>query len=402
MRGNKRKLIALVILGACIKWGTAQNNLVNQPKNNRSKESNFIFTTVKDVFATSVKNQGSSGTCWSYSGNSFIESEMQRMGKEPVDLSEIFTARNSYHDKAKLYILNNGAIKWGDGGEFHDVINMYKKYGTVPQEVYTGLKEGQLRNNFKEMQNEIKPALDSLVKISAKNRLPDNWLSKIDSVLDKHLGKIPKSFIYKGKSYTPKTFARDVVGINTEDYVGISSYKDYPYYQKFVLPVPDNWSHDTYWNVPMKDITDIIDHSIEKGYSVGWATDVSEPYFSYKNGVAYVPDVELDNLTPEIKKDLFTAPKKDKVITEEMRQKALNNLSTTDDHGMHIVGLAKDQKGKQYYKVKNSWGTHNDLGGYLYVTKPYVQYKTTAVLVHKKGIPRKILKRLKPNKSIGL
>ena len=380
----------------------AQDDLINKLKSNQSQNANFQFTTIHDVGATSVKNQGSSGTCWSYSGNSFLESEMQRMGKKPVDLAEIFTARNSYHDKAKLYVLNGGAISWGDGGELHDVINMYKKYGAVPQEVYTGLKPGQNLNNFKEMQAELKPVLDSLVQASSKSKLTDNWMTSVDAVLDKYLGKVPANFAYEGKNYTPKTFAKEVVGINPEDYVEISSYKDYPYFQRFVVPIPDNWSHDTNWNVPMKDLTAIIDNAVAKGYSVGWATDVSEPYFSYKNGVAYVPDINLDQITPENKKDLFTEPKKDKMITEDMRQAGLNNLSTTDDHGMHIVGLAKDQSGKEYYMVKNSWGVTNDYQGYIYVTRPYVEYKSTAILVHKDALPKAIKKQLKPTKSIGL
>lgn len=380
----------------------SQDNLVKSLANNKSDNPNYQFTIIKELGNTSVKNQGSSGTCWSYSGNSFLESELLRKGKPKLDISEIFTARNSYHDKAKLYVLNNGAINWGDGGELHDVINMYSKYGTVPQEAYTGLKPGQLKNNFSEMQSKLKPVLDSLVKVSEKSKLSDNWLSSVDTILDKYLGKVPENLTYNGKSYTPKSFANEVVAINPHDYVEISSYKDYPYYQKFVVPIPDNWSHDSDWNVPMEDLTQIIDYAINKGFTVGWATDVSEPYFSYKNGVAYVPDVDLNNITPEMKKEFFTGPKPDKKITEEMRQTALNNLSTTDDHGMQIVGLAKDQTGKEYYMVKNSWGATNDFDGYLYVTKAFVLYKTTAILVHKDGIPKNIKKMLKPTKNIGL
>ncbi len=163
----------------------AQDDFINKLKNNQSQNANFQFTTLKDVGATSVKNQGSSGTCWSYSGNSFLESEMQRMGKKPVDLAEIFTARNSYHDKAKLYVLNNGAISWGDGGELHDVVNMYKKYGAVPQDVYTGLKQGQSLNNFSEMQGKLKPVLDSLVQAASKGKLTDNWMASVDAILDR-------------------------------------------------------------------------------------------------------------------------------------------------------------------------------------------------------------------------
>ena len=380
----------------------AQDNLVNSLKNNHSENPDFKFTIIKENGATSVKDQGSSGTCWSYSGNSFLESEMIRMGKQPIDLAEIFTARMSYHDKAKLYVLNNGTgITWGEGGALHDVINMFRKYGIVPQETYTGLVNGQTRNNFAEMSEVIKEMLNVYAKNPSK-KLSANWLDNIDSMLDAYLGKIPETFTYNNKKYTPKTFAKEVVGINPDDYVEISSYKDYPYYKPFVLPVPDNWSHDRVWNVPMEELTTIIDYAIKNGYTVGWATDVSEPYFSYKNGIAYVPNINLNNIDAETKANLFNGPKPDKVITEDMRQDALNNLTTTDDHGMQITGLAKDQTGKEYYIVKNSWGSTNDYKGYLYATKPYVQFKSTAILVHKDGIPKDIIKKLKVSNSPSL
>ena len=398
MNKVKFSLIALSF-GACL---FAQDNLVNSLKNNHSENPDFKFTIIKENGATSVKDQGSSGTCWSYSGNSFLESEMIRMGKQPIDLAEIFTARMSYHDKAKLYVLNNGTgITWGEGGALHDVINMFRKYGIVPQETYTGLVNGQTHNNFAEMSEVIKEMLNVYAKNPSK-KLSANWLDNIDSMLDAYLGKIPETFTYNNKKYTPKTFAKEVVGINPDDYVEISSYKDYPYYKPFVLPVPDNWSHDRVWNVPMEELTTIIDYAIKNGYTVGWATDVSEPYFSYKNGIAYVPNINLNNIDAETKANLFNGPKPDKVITEDMRQDALNNLTTTDDHGMQITGLAKDQTGKEYYIVKNSWGSTNDYKGYLYATKPYVQFKSTAILVHKDGIPKDILKKLKVSNSPSL
>ena len=395
-----RTKVAVWAMMSCGVLFSAQDNLVNSLKNNQSENPDFQFTTIKRNDVTSVKNQGSSGTCWSYSGNSFLESEMIRMGKQPVDIAEIYTARQVYRDKAKLYVLNGGSLEWGEGGALHDVINIYIKYGAVPQEAYTGLLHGATRNNFKEMSAVIKNMLDAYVKNPA-GKLSPNWLSNIDNVLDSYLGKYPESFFYNGKRYTPQTFAKEVIGINPENYVGISSYKDYPYYQRFVLPVPDNWSHDTNWNVPMEELTKIIDNAVQKGFTVGWATDVSEPYFSYKNGVAYVPDLDLDNISDEQRADLFKGPKPDKKITEDMRQLGLNNLTTTDDHGMQIVGLAKDQTGKEYYIVKNSWGETNDYQGYIYVTKPYVQLKSTAILVHKDAIPTEILKKLKPTTNIG-
>lgn len=391
-------LLSLSLVGSI---ALAQDNLVNSLKNNASENPDFQFTIIKELGNTSVKDQGSSGTCWSYSGNSFIESEMIRNGKEAVDLAEIFTARNSYYDKAKLYVLNGGSIAWGEGGAFHDVINMYKKYGAVPQDVYTGLQFGQARNNFGEMSSVLKSMLDAYVK-NPSGKLSPNWLDNVNALLDSYLGAYPHEFVYKGKKYTPQTFAKEVVGVDPADYVEISSYKDYPYFEQFVIPVPDNWTHDRLWNVPMEDLTKIIDYSLEKGYTIAWATDVSEPYFSNKNGVAYVPDIDLNNIDAKTKAELFKGPKPDKKITEDMRQEALNNLTTTDDHGMQIVGLAKDQTGKEYYVVKNSWGNSNDFEGYLYVSRPYVQFKSTGILVHKDGIPKDILKKLKVNTNIGL
>ncbi len=390
--------MALLAVGT---FSMAQDHLVNSLKNNVSENPDFKFTILKEIGNTNVKDQGSSGTCWSYSGNSFLESEMIKNGKQPVDIAEIFTARNVYHDKAKRFVLFGGAISWGDGGELHDVINMYKKYGAVPQEVYTGLQFGQSRNNFTEMQAVVKNMLDTYAKNPSK-KLSPNWLSNIDAIMDSYLGEYPKEFEYKGKKYTPKSFAKEVVGINADDYVELTSYKDYPYYEKFVTPIPDNWSHDMMWNVPMTDLTKIIDYALEKGYTVGWATDVSEPYFSYKNGVAYVPDINLDEIDAKTKAELFKGPKPDKKITEEMRQEGLNDLTTTDDHGMHIVGLAKDQSGKEYYIVKNSWGATNDYKGYLYVSKPYVQFKSTGILLNKNGIPKDIVSKLKVKTDIGL
>jgi len=377
----------------------AQDDLVAKLKDNQSENPSFQFTITKELGNTSIKDQGSSGTCWSYSGNSFLESEMIRMGKSAVDLAEIFTARNVYLEKAKLYVLYEGSNSWGEGAELHDVINMYKKYGAVPQEVYTGLKFGQTRNNFSEMSAVLKGMLDAYIK---QKKLSPDWLRNIESVLDIYLGEYPKEFTYKGKKYTPRTFAKEVVGINPNDYVELASNKDYPYYQRFVPPVADNWSHESMWNVHMEDLTTIIDNAINKGYTVGWATDVSEPYFSYKNGVAYVPNIDLNNIDAKIRENLFKGPKPEKKITEELRQQGLNDLTTTDDHGMHIVGLAKDQTGKEYYLVKNSWGVTNDYKGYLYVTKAFVQFKSTSILVHKNAIPKSIIKNLKHKTDIGL
>lgn len=373
----------------------AQDILVNSLKLNASDKSkeNFKFTEVINLGTTSVKLQGSSGTCWSYSTNSFLESEMIRLGKQPVELSQIFSARNVYVEKGKNYVRMHGAVTLGDGGSLHDVINMYKKYGTVPREVYTGLNYGTDKNKFAEMAALIEGVLTAVVK-NPNGELTPSWEKAYASVIDSYLGKVPDNFAYKGKNYTPQSFAKEVVGINPDEYVEMSSFTSAPYYQKTLLAVPDNWSFDQVYNVKVNDMTDVIDNALKKGYTVAWATDVSEKSFSWKNGVAYVSTKKYDDMTAEEKADMFNGPKTEPEITAEMRQAAFDNYQTTDDHGMHIVGLAKDQTGKEYYIVKNSWGETNDYKGFLFVTKNFVKYKTTALMVNKGGIPTEIAKKL--------
>ncbi len=390
------KKLLLVIAATLPLMVQAQDDLVKKLDANKSDSAKkkFVFTPVINLETTSVKNQGSSGTCWSYSTNSFLESEMIRMGKKPVDIAEIFTARNVYIDKADNYIRMHGAVAYGDGGACHDVINMYAKYGALPQEVYTGLNYGFNKNKFAEMQAVLKGMLDALVK-NPNGRLSPNWKQAFTAVLDTYLGEVPEEFTYNGKKYTPKSFADKVIGINPNDYVELSSFIDKPYYEKTMLMVPDNWSFDQVYNVKMNDITRIIDNALEKGYTVTWATDVSEKYFSWKNGVAFVPEKDWDDMSEEEQKDLFNGPKPDRKITSKARQAAFDLYETTDDHGMHIVGLAKDQTGKEYYMVKNSWGEKNDYKGYIYVSKPYVLYKTTAFLLHKNAIPSELRAKMK-------
>lgn len=385
-----KKLILVMGLSMPM-WAFAQDNLVKSLDKNASDSSKakFKFNEIIGLANTSVKNQASSGTCWSYSTNSFLESEMLHAGRKPVELAQIFSARNVYADKADNYIRLHGAVSWGDGGACHDVINMYAKYGAMPQSVYTGLQYGTSKNKFAEMQEVLKAMLDAWVK-NPNGKLSPNWKKAFNAVMDSYLGAVPETFTWEGKTYTPRSFADEVVGLNPADYVELSSFTDHPYYKKTMLMVPDNWSMDKVYNVKMNDITNIIDNALSKGYTVAWATDVSEKYFSWKNGVAYVPEKEYDDMSDEEKKNMFDGPKPERVITPELRQTAFDNYSTTDDHGMHIVGLAKDQSGREYYIVKNSWGTTNDYKGYLYVTKAYVQYKTTAFLLNKKAIPQEL------------
>ena len=391
---TKISVIGLALsLSTLVTYG--QDNLVNSLKNNQSENSkaSFKFTDVINLANTPVQNQGSSGTCWSYSTNSFLESEMIKAGKQPVQLSQIFSARNAYAEKGINYVRMHGAVSLGDGGALHDVINMYRKYGAVPQEVYTGLNYGTKTNKTAELGDIEKGVLEAVVKNSNGDLTP-NWLKAYTGVIDAYLGSVPENFTYNGKKYTPKTFANEVVGINPDNYVELSSFNDHPFYSKFTLLVPDNWSFDQVYNVKVNEITDIIDNALKNGYTVAWATDVSEKSFSYKNGVAFVPQTPFNDMTAAQKAEMFNGPQAEMEITQENRQAAFDNYQTTDDHGMHIVGVSKDQNGKEYYIVKNSWGVTNDYKGYLYVTKNYVKYKTTAFLLNKAGIPSAIAKKL--------
>lgn len=386
-------MLSLVLSLGAITSAVAQDDLINKVKANQSANSkeSFTFTDVINLENTSIKDQGSSGTCWSYSGNSFIESEMIRMGKKPVELAQIFTARNAYIEKGKMYVRMHGAVTLGEGGAFHDVMNMYKKYGTVPRSAYTGLQEGQTRNNFSEMSSMLEAVLGSVIK---NKKLSDNWEKAYTSIIDTYLGEAPAEFVYEGKKYTPKTFAKEVVGLNPEDYVEISSLKEYPYYTKFTLLVPDNWSFDQVYNVRMNELVEIVDNALKNGYTVAWAGDVSEKGFSWKNGIAYVPETDFEKMTADEKSNMFNGPKPEKHTTEDERQKAFDNYETTDDHGMHIVGVAKDQNGKEYYIVKNSWGMSNDYQGYMYMTKEFMKFKATAIMLHKNAVPKNIAKKL--------
>lgn len=381
----KTKILFLAALSFSLNT-FAQDDLIKKVITNASINSKFVFTDVINLDATSVKSQGSAGTCWSYSGNSFIESEMIRLKKTPVDIAEIFTARQVYLGKCRNYVLFGGKMGLGDGAELHDVMNVLKKYGAMPQEAYTLEDYGKGSVKSGEFQDKIKSILDAFV--SAEDNKSATWISDINIYMDEKLGKLPETFDYKGKKYTPKTFAKEVIGINPADYIELSNYKDMPYYEQIVQPVTDNWSYDQLYNVPMTELTDIVDYALSKGFTIGWATDVSEPYFSWKNGIAFVPNTDLYNITPEQKATFFDAPSTEKTITEDLRLDGLYTMKTTDDHGMHIIGLAKDQNGKEYYKVKNSWGQTNDYKGYLYVTKAYVQLKTTAIMINKNALSK--------------
>ena len=389
---TKKILSVLVLMGAGQLF--AQDNLINALANNQGKDVQKYYQ-IKPIFAlgvTDVKDQGHSGTCWSYTGASFLESEMMKKKKQPVDLSEIYTARKVYLEKAINYLRMHGALTWGDGGELHDIINIYRKYGAVPQSVYTGLINGATVNNFNEMQKDLEGYLKGIVE---SEKVPADWKQVFEQKMDTYLGAVPKTFLYNGKMYDPKSFAKEVVGLEDEKYIEMLSVEHKPKYQNTLMAVPDNWSYDYAFNVSMEDIVRTIDYALSKGYTVAWAADVSEKYFSWKNGLALVPEKDYKDLTEAEQKDYFHVYWNEKEITPALRQQGFDNYETTDDHAMHIVGLAKDQKGREYYIVKNSWGADNDNKGYLYVSKNYVRYKTMSILVNQKGTPKDLLKKYK-------
>ncbi|MBS3807740.1 MAG: aminopeptidase, partial [Bacteroidales bacterium] len=337
-------------------------------------KNGYEFTTVKRLDATSVKDQHRSGTCWSFSALSMLESEMLRMGKETTNLSEMWIVRHAYSDKARKYVRFHGHLNFAAGGAFHDVTNMIRDNGIVPEEAYPGLKYGTDQHVHGELDAVLKGYVDQVLK-NRNSELTPVWHEGFDKLLDTYLGETPETFTYKGREYTPKTFASEYVGINPDDYVELSSYTHHPFYSRFILEVPDNWAYDRVYNVPMDELMEVMYNSIEQGYTIAWAADVSDKGFSWNNGVAVVPTRDFEDmsdtekakweeLTEEEKQQMlynFDGPGEEKKITQQMRQQAFNNYNTTDDHGMHITGIARDQNGTRYFIVKNSWSDEDHI-----------------------------------------
>jgi len=365
------------------------------PEMTNKKGSEYKFTVVKNLDATAVQNQNMTGTCWSYSALSFFESELIRMGKgKEYNLSEMYVARKAYPLKADNYIRMHGKNNIGEGGGFPDVIQVIREYGMVPEEVYTGKKEAKSQHYHGQLEATIISMVKSTVEEKSGKIDFEAVHSSVESVCDAFLGKVPEKFEYKGKSYTPRSYA-DATGIKADDYIFITSFTHHPFYSKFVLEVPDNWNWESMYNVPISEFREIMNSAIQNGFTIAWAADVSEKGFMFKEGIAVTPEKPFEELNADEKKELAIKPHKQLNVTQEMRQKAFDNYETQDDHGMYIVGIVKDQNGTPFYVVKNSWGSDlNECGGYFFASESFVLYKTTSIMIHKKGVPASIAKKL--------
>ena len=381
--------------------------LANAQDVQKDQPKGYQFTDIKRLPATSVKDQARAGTCWSWSGISFFESEMIRMGKEPIDLSAMYIVRHAYSDKATKFVRLHGSMNFAVGGAFCDVMHVIKNYGIVPMDVYMGLNYGEPNHAFGEIDDVLAGYINAVIKNSNK-KLSTAWKKGFDGILDAYLGEEPEKFEYKGKEYTPRTFADEVVGLNMDDYVSLTSFTHHPFYSQFAIEVPDNWLWGMSYNLPIDELAQVMSNAIDNGYTFAWASDVSERGFQTSQpGVAVVPTTDTKEMSgAEIAKweampkgnqtpDAFRqGPAPEKEITQEMRQQEFDNYLTTDDHGMHVIGKAKDQNGTVYYIVKNSWYQYNKFGGYFYASEPFMKYKTMNIIVHKNAIPKDIRKKL--------
>lgn len=383
---------------------------INDTLKNKA-DGHYFFEVIKDNDATGVKNQNRTGTCWSFSSLSFFESEIMRTTGKKVELAPMYIVRNAYLGKAENYLRMYGNFNFGAGGAFHDIPWVIERFGIVPTSAYKGLEYGEDDHNH----NEMDGMLTSMVKVLAKKpqgkKLTPSWKKAYMGVVDAYLGDIPDNteefkFEEEGKEYTPKSYAKHL-GLDMSDYVSLTSYTHHPFYSSYVIEVPDNWAMKSSYNLPLDEFMEVMEESLKNGYTFAWGADVSEKGFSYKNGLAIVPEDEktikvkgkdnkhFSDAGAEKIANCFDEPVQEKKITQEMRQTGFDSQTTTDDHGMHVTGLVKDQKGTKYFIVKNSWGLkHNDLDGYFYASFPYVRYKTMNIQIHKDAIPANIKKKL--------
>jgi len=402
------KIVKNTLFGAlalCSMGITAQETITNK------EGSEYKFKTIVDHDATDVKNQGRTGTCWSFSSLSFFESELIRMGKGKHTLSPMYIVRNAYLGKATNYLRMYGTFNFGQGGAFHDIPWVIERYGIVPEEFYQGMDYGGKAHNHNEMESMLFAMVKELAKKPQGDKLSPVWKLAVEGVVDAYLGEIPTNvedfkFTYQGKEYNPISF-NESLGWNMDDYISLTSYTHHPFYKPFVLEVQDNWAMRTGYNLPIDEFVDVMKQSLKDGYTFAWGADVSEPGFSFRDGLAILPEdastIEtrgsdekfFNSAGAEKISNAFMTPVKEKMVTQEERQMAFDSQETTDDHGMHITGLLEDQNGTNYFIVKNSWGTgYNDCDGYFYASEAYARYKTMNIMIHKDALSKSLKKKL--------
>lgn len=366
----------------------------------------FEFTTIKEIPITSIKNQNRSGTCWAYSSLGFFEAELLRQGKGEYDLCEMFVAHKTYEDRAKASVRLHGDISFAQGGSFYDVVYCMKNYGMMPETAMPlpGTLYGDTLANFTEFFSIAEGYVNGIAKGKQK-KLSPAWFKGLNAVFDTYLGEVPETFVYNGVTYTPQSFQASL-GLNMDDYISLTSYTHHPFYEPFILEIQDNWRWGESYNLPIDELMEVMDNAVRNGYTFAWGSDVSEDGFT-RNGIAVCPDVTkapdysgsdmahwLGLSNAGKMQEATTRPMPEIEVTQEMRQEAYDNWETTDDHGMLIYGLAKDQTGKEYFMVKNSWGKSGRYNGIWYASKAFVKYKTMNILVHKDAIPKTIRKKI--------
>lgn len=367
----------------------------------------FVFTDVKVIPGTSVKDQNKSGTCWCFSGLSFFENELLRKTGKEMDLSEMFVVRHCYDDKADKYVRMYGALNFSQGGSALDVPFVWETYGIVPEEAYRGLNYGEEKHSHAELADLLTGYVRTIVRKPNK-KISTAWRNGFNGILDAYFGELPETFVYEGKTYTPQSFAQSLP-IKMDDYVALTSFTHHPYYKPFMLEVSDNWLGGQYYNLPLDEFKAVVDNALDNGYSILWAADVSEGGFKWNDGYAIMPKgksqadmdgtelarwVKLSDREREAEKYKINGPVEEITVTPELRQQMFDSQETTDDHGMVIVGKAVDQKGNKYYKVKNSWDTNQKYDGYFYVSEPYFLAKTMDIYLNKEALPKATKKNL--------
>lgn len=393
-------ILIIVVLSGSSLYGQKKKKAEEAPKG-------YEFTMVTSVPATPVKDQHRSGTCWSYASVSFLESELLRIGEGEHDLSEMFFVRKAYEMKAEKYVRLHGQGNFGPGGLALDVIQIWKDYGAVPDEAYDGVTTKDSLPVHGEMDGVLKAYVDAVIK-NRNRELSPAWKVGYMGILDAYLGVVPTTFDYQGESFTPASFG-SATELSPDNYVSIGSFTHQPFYEDFLLEIPDNWIWGSIGNVPLDEMMGLLDNALENGYSVCWDADVGERSYDWKKGVALMPSTQIEDLDglerarwDELSEGEqqamfydFSTPKKEQDITQEVRQEMFDNYRTTDDHLMHITGIAKDQAGNKFYLVKNSWGTGNHIyKGYHYVSESYMRAKTIFFMVHKEAVPAATAEKL--------